>query len=72
MPLYDFECRTCQKTFEIQASISVCLALRKGNLIECPKCGSKKVARVFGPPSRRSTSFVILAGGCCGREGRCG
>ena len=39
MPVYDYVCKKCQKSFELVLTLS---EHDKGN-IRCPKCGSKKV-----------------------------
>jgi len=71
MPRYDFECEACRETFEVQVSISDYTALLKDRKVGCPKCGSKRVARVFSPPSIISASSPTPAGGCCCPEGNC-
>jgi putative FmdB family regulatory protein len=43
MPVYDYVCKKCQKSFELVLSLS---AHDKGN-IRCPKCGSKKVEQEY-------------------------
>jgi putative FmdB family regulatory protein len=70
MPQYDFECQVCHAKFEVQLSISEYMAKMKEKKIECAKCGSKKVARVFSPPSLSSSSNRD-GGGCC-PGGQCG
>ncbi|MDD4870957.1 MAG: zinc ribbon domain-containing protein [Kiritimatiellae bacterium] len=69
MPRYDFECQVCHAAFEIQASLSQYMNLMKEKKIECVKCGSTKVARVFSPPGLSSSSN--RGGGCC-PGGQCG
>ena len=72
MPRYDFECQECRESFEIQASVSEYAALMKTKKIECAKCGSKKVTRVFSPPAIHSSSSSAQGGGCCCPGGKCG
>ena len=69
MPRYDFECQACHETFEIQLSLSKYMAMMKEEKIECAKCGSKKVARVFSPPGISSSN---RNGSCCCPGGKCG
>jgi putative FmdB family regulatory protein len=42
MPTYDYECKSCGKTFEIFQSISE--AVKK----KCPSCGKQKLVRLIG------------------------
>ena len=42
MPTYDYECDACGLTFEEFQSISADV------LVKCPKCGKKKLRRLFG------------------------
>ena len=42
MPTYDYECDACGNTFEEFQSISADV------LMKCPKCGKKKLRRLFG------------------------
>ena len=71
MPRYDFECQDCRATFEVQASLSDYAALLKAKKIECAKCGSKKVTRVFSPPAVLSSSSSGRRGGCCSPGCKC-
>jgi putative FmdB family regulatory protein len=48
MPLYDFECRKCQHTFED-------LAFDDDDVVVCPKCGSEETARLVSAPSPLAT-----------------
>jgi putative FmdB family regulatory protein len=41
MPVYEFTCRDCQKTFEIVRSMS------ESAKITCAHCGSSKVERIW-------------------------
>jgi putative FmdB family regulatory protein len=54
MPLYDYVCKSCQKTFEI----ALTLKEHEQERVECPKCGSKKVeqepATFFAVTSKKS------------------
>jgi putative FmdB family regulatory protein len=44
MPYYEYECQKCHKQFAVQRSLD---EHDKHPKEECPKCGSKKVERVF-------------------------
>lgn len=54
MPLYDYVCKECHKSFEI----ALTLAEHEQGIVRCPKCGSKKVeqepATFFAVTSRKS------------------
>lgn len=54
MPVYEFICLDCRKSFSEVMSISAYESTR----VECPKCGSKKVERrwssVFVETSKKS------------------
>ena len=43
MPIYEFDCEKCKKTFDLVESISD----YDPKQVKCPKCGSKKVRRRF-------------------------
>jgi putative FmdB family regulatory protein len=43
MPAYEYECRECHKNFQIVAPISE----YNPKAVKCPKCGSKKVERLW-------------------------
>jgi putative FmdB family regulatory protein len=45
MPTYDYECDACEHTFEEFQ------AMTDKPLIVCPKCGKKKLRRLFGTGS---------------------
>jgi len=42
---YIYQCKKCNREFEIVADFSTILSIKK----ECPHCGSKKVGRKFVP-----------------------
>jgi len=42
MPIYEYRCEECGKTFEVLTKVS-----NKDDEKECPDCGSNKVKRVF-------------------------
>ena len=43
MPVYDYICKKCRKSFELILTLSE----HDKNNIKCPKCGSKNVEQVF-------------------------
>jgi putative FmdB family regulatory protein len=43
MPVYEFSCRDCQKTFEIVRPMSESSSAN----VTCPHCGSAKVERIW-------------------------
>jgi putative FmdB family regulatory protein len=43
MPLYEYRCKDCQKTFTIALS----LAERSHTTVQCTGCGSKNVEQVI-------------------------
>jgi len=54
MPVYDYICKECQKSFEL----ILALGEHDKNKIKCPKCGSKNVeqdaAAFFAVTSKKS------------------
>lgn len=62
MPMYDFRCTNCNKSFEE-------LVRRDCNEVPCPRCGSLKTQRLLSSFSSRmggvrSVSSVPSGGGC--------
>lgn len=53
MPVYEYICIRCGEKTEVWASIA---AKEKGLKVTCPKCGSNKVAQVFGSFAALSSS----------------
>ncbi|MCS7215879.1 MAG: zinc ribbon domain-containing protein [Thermodesulfovibrio sp.] len=43
MPVYEFQCMDCKKTFTVKMSV---MEMEKAN-ITCPKCGSKNVKKMI-------------------------
>ncbi|MBE6930726.1 MAG: zinc ribbon domain-containing protein [Ruminococcaceae bacterium] len=43
MPFYDFKCRRCGTTFNVQATIEE----KENNKIPCPGCGGRDLERVY-------------------------
>jgi putative FmdB family regulatory protein len=44
MPVYEFTCRECRKKFQVVKPITEF----DPKAVRCPKCRSKKVARLWG------------------------
>lgn len=72
MPTYEYVCSECMEKTEVRASIS---EKGKGLKLTCPKCGSKKMAQVFGSfavmGSSKGRGTPPICGpqagpGCCG------
>jgi putative FmdB family regulatory protein len=45
MPLYEYQCADCLKTFEVHLSID---EQEKGVIPQCEHCGSKNVRQLLG------------------------
>ncbi len=43
MPVYEYECKKCEKTFEVTLSF----AEREKKRIKCPSCNSTRVTQVL-------------------------
>jgi putative FmdB family regulatory protein len=54
MPLYEYRCEKCDKSFEMLRRMS-----EADTGVECPKCASKRVKRQF-------SSFAAVGGGASG------
>ena len=60
MPIYEFYCPRCEKTFEAYASLR---AAEEGWQPACPECGEENVARIFF--SRFAVGASAGSGGGC-------
>ena len=75
MPIYEFECKKCHKTFE-----ALLKRMDEKAKEPCPECGSKETARklsVFAAAASSGSKSAPQApqgGGCgrCGGPGPCG
>ncbi|MCB2227189.1 MAG: zinc ribbon domain-containing protein [Desulfarculaceae bacterium] len=75
MPIYEFRCEACEKTFEH-------LAMTSGEVVEikCPSCGSDQLARVMstcasvvnGSKNAPSPSSPSVENRSCPNSGNCG
>ena len=63
MPLYDYRCPACEKTFE--------LLVRSSTVTTCPHCGATQLERQLSRPAPPGTSAGIIAAGrrAAAREG---
>jgi putative FmdB family regulatory protein len=59
VPLYDFNCETCHKTFEK-------LVRKEADIpsVVCPDCGSDKVTRALSLPAAPLSTTAQSAGAC--------
>jgi len=44
MPFYQYECDSCEHSFEEMQGI------KESAISQCPKCGDRRLRRVFGTP----------------------
>lgn len=68
MPIYEYNCRHCHKSFEE-------LVLSAHEAIACPECASSEVERklsVFSSPGGRKDESGIGGGGCGCTPATCG
>lgn len=73
MPIYEYQCKTCETRFEELVRDSQALTAR------CPKCGKTEVSRLLSvfaasnSTSARPADFAASTGGhCCGGSCGCG
>jgi putative FmdB family regulatory protein len=67
MPLFEYECRKCEHTFEA--------LVFNGEAVECPQCQATKVERLLSVPAKPRESASLPMGcdpkappcrpGCC-------
>ena len=70
MPLYEYDCKSCEKTVEI-------LIRSREEQPECPECGETELHRQFSMPAApnvrdRSALPVARPGESCGEPRCCG
>lgn len=65
---YEYRCRECGEVFDVTASVA---QKEAGLRPECPSCGSKKAAQVFGAIGILTAAGTASAGGLGGLPG-CG
>ncbi len=54
MPLHDFHCPRCNKTFE--------LLIRGSDVPVCPDCGSRELQKLVSMPQAPGKTAAIIAG----------
>jgi putative FmdB family regulatory protein len=71
MPLFDYQCAACGRTFEH-------LVRGRESAVSCPACGGAKVRKLLSVPARPVSAGAaapaceaLPPGGCCG-GGACG
>jgi putative FmdB family regulatory protein len=65
MPVYEFVCDTCEKTFEVNASVFEDL-----DAPECPECHSKETHKKFSFYMSSFENSDSSASSCGGGSGR--
>lgn len=68
MPLYEYDCQSCQKSVEVLLS-------RSDETPECPECGGNRLERLLSvpaTPSVRSGAALPTAAQDCGAPRCCG
>jgi putative FmdB family regulatory protein len=72
MPIYEYVCIDCKEKTEVRATFS---EKEKGLKVTCSKCGSKKMAQVFGSFMIKDSSHDKNSSPSCGPQcgpGCCG
>jgi len=64
MPLYEYECQSCEHVFEE--------LVRGDEKIACPKCHSGKLEKLFSVPARPQTAASDLPVACNSTGPPCG
>lgn len=64
MPLYEYECQSCETVFEE--------LVRGDERIECPKCRGRKLERLLSVPARPQTAGAELPRACNSAGPPCG
>ncbi len=76
MPTYEYHCKDCGYTFEINSSIAEKEKKEKEGTLSCESCGSPKVEQLFGGFSIVSGEYLKSSGSSggscgCGGDGCC-
>ncbi len=72
MPIYEYVCKSCQKSFE-----KLVKSMSGEEKVKCPECGSSKTAKalsvfaVGGEPAGKSSSLPMGGCGRCSADGTC-
>ncbi len=61
MPLYEYQCRKCEKRFE--------LLVRSDDQPVCPECGSKELTKLFSTPAVHTSGGSDPTGPACPYSG---
>ena len=67
MPVYEYRCPSCERTFEKLGAIS-----SRDEGVDCPSCGRRGAERrvsTFAAFSTTDGQTSALGGGCCGGAG---
>ena len=64
MPMYEYECRSCEHMFEE--------LVRGDERIACPKCRSTKLNKLFSVPARPYTATAEMPMACKSTGPPCG
>lgn len=69
MPIYEYECKTCDHTIEL-------LLRSSSDQPVCPECGESELEKVFSVPAspavRDGSSLPVSGGESCGAPRCCG
>ena len=70
MPIYDYQCKECGKTYDVFHKVK-----EVAEDVVCPSCGSTSHTRLLSAPSfsmgtQKDSAPACGDGGCCG--GSCG
>jgi len=64
MPLYEYQCKKCDKKFETLVSSS-----KTNDPMECPECGSKETSRLLSSFCASSGSHSAVSKSSCSPKG---
>ncbi|MHB8419381.1 MAG: FmdB family zinc ribbon protein [Myxococcales bacterium] len=64
MPIREFECERCRKTFE-----TLIRHVEEEKELECPACHGRHVRRLLSAPAALGSSIETASGGCRGKSG---
>lgn len=67
MPIYEYQCRECEKIFEIYQRLS-----ERNEDIKCPACGAEKPIKKVSSFSSYGDSSPSIGNSSCGGSGRSG
>ena len=63
MPLYEYNCESCEHSFELLSSVG---DMNKPVKKPCPECGEKKIKKGFGVPITGANANVTVEKMCPG------